>query len=81
MLLDGIKGKILNKCTSAKTLGPSIEMIKKQPGLITSTKKSGKRLFIWTVDQAEDVAFCAQNGVDAVITNKPALARKVLGYP
>lgn len=81
MLVDGLKGKFAERYTSARTLGPSIDLIKRRPQLIASTKRKGRRLFVWTVDQGEDVAFCAQNGVDAVITNKPAQARKVLGYP
>ena len=81
MLLDGRKGRFLQKRSSAKTLGPSIEMIKKRPEIITFAKENGKQLFIWTVDEADDVEFCAQNGIDVLITNKPAQARKVLGYP
>ena len=80
MLLDGTKGLVLQKRSSAKTLGPSIEMIKERPEIITFAKENGKRLFIWTVDEPSDVEFCAQNGIDVVITNKPAQARKVLGY-
>lgn len=80
MLLDGARGRILHKRSSAKTLGPSIGMIKEQPEIINFAKENGKRLFIWTVDEPGDVEFCAQNGIDVVITNKPAQARKVLGY-
>ena len=80
MLLDGTRGRILQKRSSAKTLGPSIKMIKERPEIITFAKENGKRLFIWTVDEPSDVEFCAQNGIDVVITNKPAQARKVLGY-
>lgn len=80
MLLDGARGRILHKRSSAKTLGPSIEMIKERPEIITFAKENGRRLFIWTVDEPSDVEFCAQNGIDVVITNKPAQARKVLGY-
>lgn len=81
MLVDGIKGRWQENFTSAKTLGPSIKSIKKRPQIITTAKKRGKRLFIWTVDEPKDVEFCALVGVDVVITNKPAQARKVLGYP
>lgn len=81
MLIENTrKGRILESRTSARTLGPSIEMIKERPETITLAKEKGKRLFVWTVDEAEDVEFCAQNGIDVVITNKPAQARKVLGY-
>ena len=80
MLLDGRRGRFLENRSSAKTLGPSIEMIKERPEMITDVKNQGKRLFIWTVDQPGDVEFCAANGIDVIITNKPAQARKVLGY-
>lgn len=79
-LLDGLKGRLTGRSSSASTLGPSIEMIKNRPEFITDAKKNGKRLFVWTVDDSQDVEFCAQNGIDVVITNKPAQARKVLGY-
>lgn len=81
MLIDGVKGRLFENLSSAKTLGPSIEMIKTRPQIITGAKKRGKRLFIWTVDDPKDVEFCALSGIDVVITNRPAQARKVLGYP
>lgn len=81
MLIDGIKGRLLENLSSAKTLGPSIESIKTRPQIITRAKRSGKRLFVWTVDDPRDVEFCALRDIDVVITNKPAQAREVLGYP
>ncbi|HEX7404680.1 MAG TPA: glycerophosphodiester phosphodiesterase family protein [Candidatus Nanopelagicaceae bacterium] len=81
MLLNPRMAKITKRFTSAQTLGPSIELIRKKPQFISAAKKEGKRLFIWTVDAPEDVEFCALNGIDVVITNKPTQARKVLGYP
>ena len=81
MLLNPNTVKITKRFTSAQSLGPSIEMIKKNSQFLSTAKKAGKRLFVWTVDEPADVEFCAQNGIDVVITNKPAQARKVLGYP
>jgi glycerophosphoryl diester phosphodiesterase len=81
MLLNRRTARITKRYTSAQTLGPSIEMIKKNSEFIPAAKEQGKRLFIWTVDEVQDVEFCAQNGIDVVITNKPGQARKVLGYP
>lgn len=81
MLVDGIKGRLLENLSSAKTLGPSIAAIKERPQIITGAKKRGKRLFVWTVDDPKDVEFCALSDIDVVVTNKPAQARKVLGYP
>lgn len=81
MLVDGIKGRLFENLSSAKTLGPSIAAIKMRPQIITGAKKRGKRLFVWTVDDPKDVEFCVFSDIDVVITNKPAQARKVLGYP
>ena len=81
MLIDGIKGRLFENLSSARTLGPSIEMIKERPQIITGANKRGKRLFVWTVDDPKDVEFCALSDIDVLITNKPAQARKVLGYP
>jgi glycerophosphoryl diester phosphodiesterase len=55
-------------------------MIKKSPELVTDVKKSGKELYVWTVDSTEDLQYCASVGVDVVMTNRPAHARSVLGY-
>ena len=67
--------------TSAQSLGPSIEIVTSKPEIMTQAKTDGKKLFIWTVDLPKDIEFCAQSQVDVIITNKPAQARKVLGYP
>ena len=81
MLLNRRTARITNRFTSAQSLGPSIEVIRKNLQFIGPAKKAGKRLFVWTVDEPADVDFCARNGIDVVITNKPSQARKVLGYP
>jgi len=80
MLLGDITQKIARRFTSAQAIGPSIEMIKKSPELIREIKNSGKELYVWTVDSTEDLQYCADVGVDIVLTNRPAHARSVLGY-
>ena len=80
MLLGDIANKITRRFTSAQVIGPSVEMIKKSPELVTEIKKSGKEIYVWTVDSTEDLQYCASVGVDIVMTNRPAHARSVLGY-
>lgn len=80
MLLGDITNKITRRFTSAQVIGPSVEMIKKSPELVTEIKNSGKELYVWTVDSTEDLQYCASVGVDIVMTNRPAHARSVLGY-
>jgi glycerophosphoryl diester phosphodiesterase len=80
MLLHDFNQKLSRRFTSAQAIGPSVEMIKKSPELVTEIKKSGKELYVWTVDSTEDLQYCASVGVDIVMTNRPAHARSVLGY-
>ena len=80
MLLHDFNQKLSRRFTSAQVIGPSVEMIKKSPELVTEIKNSGKELYVWTVDSTEDLQYCASVGVDIVMTNRPAHARSVLGY-
>jgi glycerophosphoryl diester phosphodiesterase len=80
MLLGDLTRKISLRFTSAQVIGPSVQMIKKSPDLAVEIKKSGKELYVWTVDSTEDLQYCASLGVDIVMTNRPAHARSVLGY-
>ena len=80
MLLGDITKKITRRFTSAQVIGPSVEMIRKSPELVTEIKNSGKELYVWTVDSTEDLQYCENVGVDIVMTNRPAHARSVLGY-
>ena len=66
----------MRRFTSATAIGPSISALIKNASL----KKDPRQLFAWSVDDAKDVRFCADNGVDVLITNNPANARSVLGY-
>ena len=81
MLLNLKTGKLASRFTSANSLGPNVKEYKKNPNFYREAQKNGKRIFVWTVDDQSDLAFCAQNGVDVVITNKPGRASKTLGYP
>ena len=66
----------MRRFTSAQSIGPGITAFRKKPHL----NQDPRNLFIWTVDDADDVRFCANNGVDVLITNTPSYARSVLGY-
>ena len=66
----------MRRFTSAQVIGPGISAFRKKPHL----NQDPRKLFVWTVDNADDVRFCANNGVDVLITNTPSYARSVLGY-
>ena len=66
----------MRRFTSAAHIGPGISALRKRAHLL----EDPRNLFVWTVDDAEDMRFCANNGVDVLITNNPSYARSVLGY-
>ena len=66
----------MRRFTSATAIGPGITAFRKKPYL----KEDPRQLFIWTVDDADDMRYCEANGVDVLITNNPSYARSVLGY-
>ena len=67
---------VMRRFTSAGSIGPGITALRKRAHLL----EDPRNLFVWTVDDADDMRFCANNGVDVLITNNPSNARSVLGY-
>ena len=75
-----VKNKILSKINPAPIIGPSIKLIRENPEFVASAIKKGKKVFVWTVNDDEDLRLCEKLGVSAVISDIPARARKLLGY-
>ena len=65
---------------SADVAGPSIEIVRAHPHFVQRVHAAGGRVFVWTVDEPEDVDYCRSLGVDAIITNRPASARARLDH-
>ena len=55
-------------------VGPGIELLLNRPDLITKFKDRGKKIFVWTVNSPQDMRFCLEQGIDAIITNYPDIA-------
>ena len=75
-LLHPSHSRLMRRFSSAKNLGPSIQMMKDDPTFLSESRE----LFVWTVDKDEDMQFCERNKVNVLITNTPSRARDVLGY-
>ena len=75
-----VKNLNLIKINPAPVIGLNINILRQKPGIVADQHKKGKTVFVWTVNEASDLHLCAKEGVDAVITDKPAQARKLLGY-
>jgi len=75
-----IQSKILSKVNPAPIIGPSIKLVRENPEFISTQIKKGKKVFVWTVNNEADLQLCARLGVNAVMSDNPARARKMLGY-
>jgi glycerophosphoryl diester phosphodiesterase len=75
-----VQNKILSKINPAPIIGPSIKLVRENPEFVASAIKKGKKVFVWTVNDEADLQLCAKLGVSAVMSDNPALTRKLLGY-
>ncbi|MEO3767579.1 glycerophosphodiester phosphodiesterase family protein [Streptomyces sp. B8F3] len=58
--------------------GPSMRLVRSNPGYVDRLHRAGHRVHVWTVDEPDDVALCARLGVEALITNRPRQVRAQL---
>ena len=58
--------------------GPSIELVREEPRYVDAVRRRGGQVHVWTVDRPEDVVLCADLGVQAIITNRPAQVTRQL---
>ena len=75
-----VQSKILSRINPAPIIGPSIKLVRENPEFVASSIKNGKKVFVWTVNNDEDLRLCEKLGVSAVMSDNPARARKLLGY-
>lgn len=61
--------------------GPDVEILRAHPRFVSRVQRRGGQVFVWTVDQPADIAFCRELGVDAIITNRPGDVSAALGSP
>ena len=62
----------------ADAAGISIEALEADPDYVARVHARGAQVHVWTVDTIEQARLCAQVGVDAIISNRPAMARAAL---
>ena len=61
---------------NSKNFAISIEVLKKHPGIIK--RSAGKRIYVWTVNEVEDLKWLKKRDVYGVITDRPKRARNIL---
>jgi glycerophosphoryl diester phosphodiesterase len=72
--------KLMVNLNTAGVVGPSLQIIKNNNDFVAQQKGKGRRVFVWTVNDPADVIMCAKLGVDVIMSDNPAQARKALGY-
>lgn len=63
----------------ARIAGPSINLVRARPQLVPALRAAGNRVFVWTVNEPDDLDLVLECGVDGIITDRPGLALKRLG--
>ncbi|MCW2612768.1 MAG: glycerophosphodiester phosphodiesterase [Cryptosporangiaceae bacterium] len=63
----------------ATVAGPGVHILRAHPGYVRRVQDRGYPVYVWTVDEPEDIDLVLSLGVDAVITNRPALVLRTLG--
>lgn len=59
--------------------GPGIDLVRARPGLIPALRAAGNQVYVWTVNNLVDLDLVLDQGVDGVITDRPAFALRRLG--
>ena len=49
-----------------------------EEGYVETARKNGLETHVWTVDEPEHIRMCLDLGVEAIITDKPDLCRKIM---
>jgi glycerophosphoryl diester phosphodiesterase len=58
--------------------GPALRVLRNHPDYVARVQERGGQVHVWTVDDAADVDYVADLGVDVVITNRPRRVREQL---
>ena len=57
--------------------GPGLDLVRAHPKFVARVHEHGHLVYVWTVDDPDDIAFVLGLGVDAVISNDPGTALRV----
>jgi glycerophosphoryl diester phosphodiesterase len=64
---------------SATAVGPSIALLRADPGFVAEAHAAGKEVHVWTVNKPRDMDLVCDLGVDVVITDHPEELLRRLG--
>ncbi|MEO3937448.1 glycerophosphodiester phosphodiesterase family protein [Dermatophilaceae bacterium Soc4.6] len=61
----------------AGTAGLDLGIVRHRPEVVRVQRAAGREIFVWTVDEPDDLSLCCELEVDAIITNHPQRALDV----
>lgn len=73
-----LSSKAIGKISDLDVDFLAINMATAKPAFIRRIRKTGKQVFVWTVNDRVSMARMMSLGVDGIITDEPALGREVL---
>lgn len=59
--------------------GPGVDLVRRRPELVRRLKAGGQQVYVWTVNEPEDVELMLKLRVDGLITDRPADVLSQLG--
>lgn len=72
LLLDRLApGRRVGLGAGAAIAGPSVRLLRHDPDYVARAHERGYPVYVWTVDDPDDVTFVRHLGVDAIISNRP----------
>jgi glycerophosphoryl diester phosphodiesterase len=63
----------------ARVLGPGVATLREYPDVVRRAHERGHEVYVWTVNEAEDVDLVVDLGVDGIISDRPAFVLARLG--
>ncbi|EXG79041.1 glycerophosphodiester phosphodiesterase family protein [Cryptosporangium arvum] len=74
MLFDGLP-RLYREGTlpfGATIAGPGLHVLRSKPRFAERIHEAGNQLYVWTVDEPDDIKFVAELGADMIATNRPS---------
>jgi glycerophosphoryl diester phosphodiesterase len=79
LLIEGVSWKVTRAMLAPGWIaGPGIEELRAKPRLGRRLREAGHRIVVWTVNTEEDLDYCLDLGVEAVMTDRPDYLRTLL---
>lgn len=63
----------------AQIAGPGVGLVRSRPNLVPAMRAAGHQVYVWTVNEADEIDLLIRQGVDGLITDRPRFVLDHLG--